>query len=165
MLWWRVRLIYTIWKPQLRFPHTGDYSLQSHGCYKPIVCAHRTEHSPARCADLMLALCCIGGILHCVLRATTECCFTFYAPFLQSFSYTRLKLQNVVIIQRGKRKETVPELKRCHISSVASCLGNFFDRPAACCRADVRLRSVFLSARCCCAQNSKCRCSPQCIWR
>lgn len=29
--------------------------------------------------------------------------------------------------REGKQRETSPQLKRCHISSVALCLGNFFD--------------------------------------
>lgn len=90
MLWWRLHLIYTIWKPQLPFPHTGDYSLQSHGCYEPIICAHHRERCPAQRAGLMLAVCCSGGILHRVLRATTECCFMFYASFSWSGTYTHI---------------------------------------------------------------------------
>lgn len=143
---------------------------------------------------------------------------------------------------RERRKGTVPELKRCHISTVALCLGNFFDalrcslppprtnkttgqqnylksaeqilikrlghvdsgpmnrwlhfgdvpdtfvfckitdgdfilkhslyivRKAAwgipvICECFSSLRSVFLSARCCCIQDSQHRCSPCCIWR
>lgn len=43
MLWWRQHLIYTIWKPQLLFSNTGDYSLQSHGLCKPIVSTYSTH--------------------------------------------------------------------------------------------------------------------------
>lgn len=66
MLWWRLHLIHTIWKPQLLFSYTGDYSPQSHGCYKPIVSSCCTVCCPAQCAVSMLDLCCNGGILHCV---------------------------------------------------------------------------------------------------
>lgn len=40
MLWWRLCLIYTIWKPQLLWPNTGDHNLQSHDCYRPITCTY-----------------------------------------------------------------------------------------------------------------------------
>lgn len=40
MLWWRLHLIYTIWKLQLLWPNTGDWSLQSRDCCRPIVCTY-----------------------------------------------------------------------------------------------------------------------------
>lgn len=36
MLWRRLHLIYTIWRPQLLFSYTGDAGLQSHGHCRPI---------------------------------------------------------------------------------------------------------------------------------
>lgn len=67
MPWPRLRLIYTIWKPQLLFSYTGDSSLQSHGCCEPMACWCCTVRSPAQCVVSLLDLCCVGGILYCVL--------------------------------------------------------------------------------------------------
>lgn len=63
MLWQRLHLIYTIWKPQLLFSYTGDIGLQSHGHHKPIMCIYCTVRTSPQCAVSVLDLCCIGRIL------------------------------------------------------------------------------------------------------
>lgn len=79
--WWRLRLIYTIWKRQLLWPNTGDHSLQSHDCYRPIMCTY-SMHSYS---SVQLKLRCIGGILYYVPglfyekeRETRSVCFVCF---------------------------------------------------------------------------------------
>lgn len=67
MLWRRLHLIYTIWRPQLLFFYTGDASLQSHGHCCPIAFQCCTVGFPAQRSALVLGLCCIGGSLCCIL--------------------------------------------------------------------------------------------------